>query len=344
MKKALRDLSLSALLLGSAALAACSGSPASAARIAAPALADRLTLQMQQVQDQRPVAGVYTAHDLVDARARTSGTLVSLAVKAGDAVRRGQVLAVVRDERLNLQASAANAQAAAATAEAVRAEAELQRTRDLYANGVYAKARLEQVEAIAQVARGQARAAQAQHAAGAEIAAQGAVLAPADGLVLQAALPVGTVVAPGQAVVQVTAGPRVIRLQLPDAAAAQLKLGQMLKCRSEDGGWVQCGPVRQIYPVTNGGQVQVDIDGGQTRRFIGQRVEILAPLTVRTALQLPRRFVTTRYGVDTVQMLRPDGSVASVVVQLAQSVIDDQVELLTGAKSGDTVVILGVKP
>lgn len=344
MKKAPRNFGIGTLLLGSTLLCACSGPHAPPAVPAVPALVERLTLQVQQVSDLRPVAGTYTAHDLVDARARTSGTLVSVSAKAGDAVRRGQVLALVRDERLTLQAGAADAQAAAAVAEAVRAEAQLQRTRDLYANGVYAKARLEQVEAVAQAARAQARAAQAQHAAGVDLVAQGAVLAPADGLVLQAPLPVGTVVASGQTVVQVTAGPRVIRLQLPDAAAALLKPGMALKCRSEQGGWTQCGPIAQIYPATSAGQVQVDLVAGEARRFIGQSVEVLAPLSQRPALQLPRRFVSTRYGVDTVQILRPDGSVASVVVQLAPTTDDDQVELLSGVRSGDTVVIVGGKP
>ena len=344
MNRALHNVGLGGLLIGSVLLAACSGPKATTPVGAAAAVVERHTLAVQQVQDLRPVAGTYTAHDLVDARTRIAGTLTAVTVRAGDRVHRGQVLAVVRDQRFSLQAAAAQAQAVAAAAEVARAESELQRTGDLYANGVYAKARLEQVTATAQVARAQASAALAQQAAAAELATQGEVLAPAEGLVLQSPLPPGSVVTAGQIVAQVTAGAQVIRLQLPDAAVLQLQPGQPLRCRADDGSWTNCGPVLQVYPSTLGGQVQIDLAGGQARRFIGQSVEVLVPVAMRAAVQVPRRFVTTRYGVDTVQLLRADGSVAAVVVQLAAATGGDQVELLSGVRAGDTVVVLGTQP
>lgn len=325
------------------ALAACSRDTAPAPAPRTAAVGERLPLQWQQVEDLRVVAGTYTAHDLVDARARTPGTVMSLAVKAGDSVRRGQVLAVVADERLRLEAESARAQAGAAAAESNRAAAELLRTRDLFSHGVYAKARLEQVEALAQGAQDQATAAAARRDAAAAMVAQGAVLAPADGVVLQAAVPVGSVVAPGQAVLQVTAGPRVIRLQLPEAQAGLLTAGQMLQCRDVDGKPASCGPVLQVYPASEAGQVTVDLQANVTGRFIGAQLQVLAPVARRRALQVPERFVTRRYGVDTVRVLAADGGADPVVVQVGPAAAG-LVELLSGVTAGDTLVAGGAAP
>ena len=105
----------------------------------------RLTVQAQSIADLKPLPATLTTRDMAEARARISGVLVSLSVKEGDMVRRGQVIGRVKDDRLALQTGAFDAQASAAAAEAARAQADLSRTRDLFSHGVYAQARLDQV-------------------------------------------------------------------------------------------------------------------------------------------------------------------------------------------------------
>jgi len=174
-------------------------------------MAGRFQVRLQTIADLKPVPGTLTTRDMADARARISGVLVRLLVKAGDQVRQGQLIATIKDDRIALQTGAFDAQVSAAAAQATAAQADLSRTRDLFSHGVYAQARLDQVEAQAKAASGGLAAARAQRAASAEQGAQGAVFAPAAGRVLVADVPAGSVVMPGQSIATITAGPVVVK-------------------------------------------------------------------------------------------------------------------------------------
>lgn len=326
--------------LGAAALlAACGPSrpPPPAAELA-PA-AGRLRLALQPIPDLKPVPGTLTSRDMADARARINGVLVRLAVKEGDVVRRGEVLAVVRDERIGMETSAFDAQVQAAGAEAERAQADLSRTRDLYDHGVYARARLDQVEAAAKAASGQLAAARAQRAASAELGAQGAIVAPADGTVLSAQTPAGSVVMAGQSVVRVTAGPLVVRIELPEAEAGALKLGEAVGLDAADvGGAASQGTVVQIYPAVTDGQVQADVSApGLPASLIGRRVRASVAIGQRQALVAPRRYIATRDGIDYARLVAADGTAADMPVETAAGPTADTVEILSGLSAGDVL-------
>ncbi|MGA0599580.1 efflux RND transporter periplasmic adaptor subunit [Caulobacter sp. KR2-114] len=320
-------------------LAACAPPrPAPPPAETAPA-AGRLTLHTQTVPDLKPVPAVLTTRDMADARARIAGLLVSLTVKEGDSVRQGQVIARVQDERLSMETHAYDAQVTAAAAEATRAQADLARTRDLFSHGVYAQARLDQVEAQAKAANAALAAARAQRGASAAVGAQGAILAPAAGKVLTADTPIGSVVMPGQSVARITAGPVVVRLALPEAEAAALKVGDTVTLNAEDlHGAASQGTVTQVYPSVSGGQVTADVTAeGLPKDLIGQRVRAAVVIGRRQALIAPRRYIATRFGLDYARLVRPDGTVSEIPVQTTAGPAPDSVEVLSGLRDGDVL-------
>jgi RND family efflux transporter MFP subunit len=320
-------------------LAACGASPpAGPAAETAPA-AGRLTLQLQAVPDLKPVPATLTTRDMADARARLQGVLTRLTVKAGDTVRRGQVIGFVRDDQIGLQTGAFAAQAQAAAAQAARAQADLVRTRDLYAHGVYAQARLDQVVAESRAADAQLRAAQDQRAASAALAAEGAIVAPADGKVLTADVPAGSVVTPGQSVARITAGPLVVRVELPEAEAAALKVGDTVALEPADlGGAARQGVVTQVYPDVADGQVQADVTApGLPADLIGRRVRAEITVGVRQALVVPRLYIVTRDGVDYARLVAADGTVSEMPVETAAGPTPDTLEVLSGLRAGDVL-------
>jgi RND family efflux transporter MFP subunit len=325
------------------ALVACSrGEPEAKAPAQAP-VAGRIKVEGRPVQDLKPVSAELTTRDMAEARSRIGGLLVSLSVKEGDLVRRGQPIALVRDDRIGLLTGAYDAQAAAAAAEAARAEADLGRIRTLFDQGVYARARLDQAEAQAKAARAQLSAARAQRAASAELGAQGAVLAPADGRVLLADTPVGSVVSAGQSLARITAGPPVIRISLPEAQARALKPGDTVRLAPEDlDGQTSEGIITEVYPTVGGGQTTADVSAARLPGDqVGRRVRAWVSLGQREALVLPRSHVTTRYGVDYVTLVRADGSAAEIPVQVAPGPSAGEVEILSGLKAGDVVAPAG---
>lgn len=324
-------------------LSACGESkPTVPAAQLAPAVG-RLIVRTQLVADEKPVPGTLTTRDMAEARARISGVLVALAVKEGDVVRQGQVIARVKDDRIALQTGAFDAQVAAAAAEAARAQADLARTRDLFSHGVYAQARLDQVEAQAKAANANLNAARAQRGASAELGAQGTILAPAAGRVLIADVPMGSVVMPGQSIAKVTAGPMVVRIELPEGQARALKVGDVVPLTAEDlRGVATQGTVSQVYPSVTGGQVTADVTAPNLPQdLIGQRVRAKIKVGERQALVVPRRYVVTRFGVDYVRLVRADGTVSETPVQTTAGPAADMVEVLSGLRPGDVLTPAG---
>ncbi len=305
---------------------------------AAPAVGERIQVRIRIIDDQKPVAAVVTPRDMAEARARIGGALVRLNVKAGDTVHRGQVLAVVSDPRIGYETRGYEAQTRAAEAENTRAQSDLTRTRDLFEHGVYAQARLDQVQAAARAADAAVKAARAQRAASAESGAQGAILAPSDGRVLRADVPAGSVVSPGQSVATLTSGPMVLRLEIPEDQSTGLRVGQVIPLDAADLG-AATATVIQIYPAVTAGRVVADLTAaGLKADVVGRRVAVRVAVGRRSALLIPTRFIITRFGVDYVRLLARDGQVGDAPVQLAPGPQAGEAEVLSGLASGDVLV------
>lgn len=315
----------------------CGGEPAPVPT--APVRGERLAVTEVLIDAVKPASAVVTSRDLGEARARIPGTLVELNVREGDTVREGQVIGVVVDNRVGLETAAFGAQVAAAEAEAARARSDLSRIQTLFDRGIYAQARLDQALAASRAADAQVRAARAVRSASAETGAQGRILAPASGRVLTADVPAGSVVSAGQSVATITAGPLVLRVEVPEAQGRNLRPGQAVTVSGEDLPGVAGGVIAQVYPASTAGRTTADIavDGLASDR-VGQRVVVQVPVGQRRALVLPRRFVATRYGIDFVRTVDRAGRASEAPVQLGGPVAGDRVEVLSGLAVGDVVL------
>jgi pyruvate/2-oxoglutarate dehydrogenase complex dihydrolipoamide acyltransferase (E2) component len=169
--------------------------------------------------------------------ARIPGVLTSLSVRAGDSVRKGQVIGRITDTVGYRRAYGGGGGLGAGGP----GRGELARVKFLTANGVYAQARLDQAEAMARA--GQCAGQRRQRGAGG---------GPGHGRVLRADVPAGSPVAPGMVVAVVTSGPVVLRLDLPEALAAKVRPGAQV---SASRAWRR-GHVTRIYPAVQGGQVR----------------------------------------------------------------------------------------
>ena len=321
------------------ALSACGREPEREPAAASLPAGDILRLAPKEMAELKAVGAEIATRDQAEALARIPGVLTSLSVRAGDVVQEGQRIGLIVDSRLGYETRAYGAQVAAAQAEAARANADLARIRDLYDNGVYAKARLDQALAAAHAADAQVAAARAQQGASASVAEQGAVLAPATGRVLRADIPAGSVVAPGMSIATITAGPPILRLMLPESVAGQVRPGARVIVN--DGNLPSNssqGSVTQVYPGITGGQVRVDATlPGLSAQFVGRRVSASVEIGTRKALVAPKTFVTTRYGIDQVQVVVDGKRLSMVPVQIAPTGDPDTVEILSGVSSGDAL-------
>ncbi len=279
------------ILRMAAAVALGTGLAAGAAR------AETLVLQPVQVTDWKAVFGRVEARDRLPARARLGGTLVALTVKEGDLVKAGDVLGRIVDEKLAFQLSAIAAQRESLAAQLANAETELKRGEDLLARGVTTVQRLDALRTQVDVIKGQIAAVEAEARVVEQQAAEGAVLAPADGRVLDVPVAMGAVVMPGEVVAMLGGGGIFLRLAVPERHAGALATGDTILIEGPEGP--QDGTLERIYPQIENGRVVADVSvQGLPDDFVDARVLVRLPVDSRTALMVPETALVTRGGLD----------------------------------------------
>lgn len=307
---------------------------------AAPAFAEPMTLAPLQVTDWKAVYGRIEARDRIPARARLGGTLVALDVSEGDNVTAGQVLARIVDEKLAFQLSAMDAQLQAVSAQRDNAQVELKRGEDLLKQGVTTVQRLDGLRTQVDVLDGQIASISAQRRVIEQQAAEGSVLAPIAGRVLQVPAAKGAVVMAGETVANLGGGGIFLRLAVPERHAAGLQEGDSIQIESATGA--QSGTLVRIYPLIENGRVVADVEvDGLPDAFVDARVLVRLPVGTHEALMVPVTALTTTAGLDYISA----NNAMRVVVPGSHEVIGgvEMVEILSGLQAGDVIETDGAK-
>ena len=171
----------------------------------------------QASESARSFTGVVVARIQSDLGFRVSGKVLERLVDTGETVRRGQPLMRLDPVDLQLQARAQQEAVASARARAKQTADDEARYRGLVAAGAVSASTYDQIRAAADSARAQLSAAQAQAEVARNATGYAALLADADGVVMETLAEPGQVVSAGQAVVRLArAGQREAIVHLPE--------------------------------------------------------------------------------------------------------------------------------
>jgi RND family efflux transporter MFP subunit len=320
--------------------------------LALPASAEDYTVERSTIPIMKPVYGQVESRDVVPARARIGGTLVEIHVEEGDAVKAGDKIANVVDEKLALQLDAIEARQEAIQAQLENARVNVDRARQLFEKGTIAKTRLDEQQTQFDVLTNQLTAIEADKSVIVQQAKEGTVNAPASGRVLSVPVTQGSVVLPGETIARIAGGGYFLRLSLPERHAAGIKEGDTVEVATrgltrQDSTTsspenMTVGHVAKVYPEITDGRVTVDVEVDKLGDFfVGERTLVSIPVGSREALIVPATALVTRHGIDYVRV-REDGGVSDVTVipgEKHKRDGEDYVEVLTGLHPGDEVVL-----
>src|SRR5664280_505951 len=221
---------------------------------------DTFVVAPKTVADEKAVFATVESANVVPARARIGGTVVELAVKEGDGVKQGQVVATIGDEKLALQMKSLDAQIAGLEAQFAQAQTDLTRAEDLFSRGTIPKTRLDEARTAFNVASNALKARTAERSVLQQQVTEGKVLAPASGRVLKVPLTAGSVILAGETVATVAEQNYILRLRVPERHARFLKAGDPVRIDGEEFGksGAQFGTIRLVYPQIEDGRVVAD--------------------------------------------------------------------------------------
>lgn len=214
---------LGAVLLA-AGLAACDGDPGQAPP-PRPVLVEAAGAAPGAVASAFP--GEIRAREESPLAFRIAGSLVRRHVDAGQAVRRGQLLAELDPGDQRLRVDAARAQLAAADAELARARADRARHAALVAERLVSQSAMDAQDAAWKAAEERARAARAEFEVARNQAGYAQLRAPHDGVIASRQAEAGQVLAAGQTVFVLAADSgREVAIALPESRIRQFRVGQ----------------------------------------------------------------------------------------------------------------------
>ena len=284
--------------------------------------------------------------------AQASGRIAQLAVKAGDKVRTGQLLAVIDDRVTQAGVSQAQAQVAQADAQLANARANFERTRNLHAQGFISQAALD-------VAQSQYKAAQA-GSSGAVAGqtqsqlAQGftRLTAPYDGWVLATHAETGDLAMPGTPVLTVYA-PQPMRavVHVPASRQALAAKAATLEIKLPDGRWV--APVARTAlpaadPVSQTVEWRLDLAADVSAALVpGQQVQVRFVSSQAQRLTVPTQAVFRRGELTAVYVVRSAetagtaqaGAFVLRAVRLGAAHGSAGYEVLSGLAGGERVAL-----
>jgi RND family efflux transporter MFP subunit len=281
--------------------------------------------------------------------AQASGRIAVFAVKAGDKVRAGQLLASIDDREAAVAQQRSQAQTDQADADLRNASAQLRRTQELRAQGFVSQAALDTAATQAQSAkaqRDQASAAQRQSAL-----AQGytRVTAPFDGWVLETNAQAGDLAVPGKPLLTLYAPlPLRVVVQVPASRLAQLGESATVQIQSTALGATWITPsartlVPAADPVSQTSEWRLDLpvkdsDGLVPGQQVRVRLSAGSAAAASSLITVPNAAIVRR-GELTAVYVQTGSTFSLRAIRVGQAAGGDSTEVLAGLRAGDVVAL-----
>jgi multidrug efflux system membrane fusion protein len=328
----MRALALGASLGATLLLAACGSDPTPETAAPSDATPVRaVAAESVQVTDTVRAVGVLAPRDELRLSFKVGGVIETMGVEAGDRVRAGQTLAVLK--RAEVDAAVAQA-----TEGVEKARRDLERARQLRADEVATQEQVEDLTTAYNVARASLQAAQFN-------ARFARIDAPADGVVLQRLARANELVQGGQPVLVLgaTEAGWILRVGLADRDAVRVNAGDVASIvfdafpgRRFEGRVSRIGS--SADPYTGTFEIEIDVAPGGARfaRGLVAKVEIALQGAASGAAQIL---------VPVTALVEADGSHATVYVLDAAQGVARRREVTVGAIVGERVIVVeGLEP
>lgn len=296
--------------------------------------------------------GMVTARTEVDLGFPVSGSVANRAVDLGDTVKRGDVLARLDPETLEAEVWAARAGVVVAQQKLNSASAALGRERTLASKGVVSQALLENADRTFSAAKARLEQARATLVRAEDVLDSANLLAPIDGVIIEALVEAGSSVSAGQPVVRLAGdGAREVVIDLGENDFGHLQrnanfMASLLAVPQTRA----VARLRSVDPVadrqTRTRRLHFTLQNPQAEFRIGALVRLTPPSNGQRKLTVPvLATLIDENGMPFVWRVTrstTEFGVAERTTVTLGTVLGDRVLIKTGLSSGQEIIIKGV--
>lgn len=273
---------------------------------------------------------------------RITGTISSIYVRAGDIVAQNDVMAELDSRELKAQLLQRRQTVAAAQAHLDEVEPNFERISRLFERGVVPKAELDRAESSLKSARADLERAR-QALSEAETALSYAVIrAPISGRVADRYADPGDTAMPGSPILRLY-DPATLRLEanVPESLGTALNIGQALEASIDAPEKVLPVSVDEIVPLAESGSRTFLVKASLPHHpnlYPGMFGRLLIPVGTETRLYVPTAAVLNVGQIEFVYVPGQFGPVRRYV-RTGDHTDDDQVQILSGLRAGETIIL-----
>ncbi|MCQ4317559.1 efflux RND transporter periplasmic adaptor subunit, partial [Pseudomonas zhaodongensis] len=279
---------------------------------------------------------------------RIGGKVAERMVEAGDRVSKGQPLAKLDPQDVQLQLEGIRAQVAAAEANLRVAQAEHERYKTLMNRQLVSRSQFDSSENAFRSAQARLQQARAEFDVAHNQVDYAVLRATHDGVVAQRRIEVGQVVAAGQtAFILAADGEREVAINLPEQALDRYSVGQAVTVEI----WSQKdkqypGQIRELSPAADPQSrtysARVAFTTAEVSAELGQSALVSIRNNAEVPLALPLSAVTAEQGQAYVWRVKDDATLERVAVQ-AGAFGETLVPIFSGLGANDWIVMAGVQ-
>ncbi len=310
---------------------------------AAPAKPVRVArAEMRPMERALHVVGILQAHDEATVAAQVAGQIERTIVDLGDRVTTGQELALIDTASYEALARQAAANLAKAKASAANAAQSLKRVQELQKDKIASSSEYDQAVADSEQARAEVKAAEAAEAIAQLNLSRSHVKAPFDGAVAERVADSGDYVSVGTPIIRlVKTDPLRLRLDVPERESSAVRVGQSVQVSVEGDTNVHSGSITRVAPAIRQSDrmlaVEADVPNrGALRAGLFARAKIVVD-DRDSGLSVPASALAVFAGIEKVVVVQ-DGKALEKPVSTGRRGLD-WVEILSGVKDGETVVL-----
>ena len=303
------------------------------------------TLAARRLEYAVAAVGAVEAFENVQVTARVAGVLERVTFKEGDTVKEGALLAEIEPQRFQLAVAAAQATLERAKAMRAEGERELERAQKLAAEGISTGAEVATWQTKLATALAQESEARAALGVAGLNLRDARMKAPFSGLIQTRSVQSGQYVQPGTVVATlIRRDPLLLRFKVTEAEASRLSLGAAAKFTVSGDQAPRAAKITFIAGSADTASrmvpVVAEIEADPALRP-GAFAEVKVPVGANeSALAVPETAI--RPSERGFIAFVVDGTVAHErIVELGLRTPDGQVEVLTGLRAGDTLVVRG---
>jgi len=305
---------------------------------------DLYTVQPGALERALPITGSLVPFTEATVKAKVAGELMAVAVREGEAVKQGQMLARIDLTEVEARVAAAQADVEAARAQLVWASKNREQQKALLDKSFISQSAFDNVQSNHDVAAAKLRAAEADLVVAKKALGDAVLVAPFSGVVAQRHAQPGERVALDAKVISIVDLSRLeLEASVPPAAIGEVKVGQPVSFRVEGFGERAFeGRIERINPAATAGSRSISVyavidnrDGVLRGGMFAQGALTLA--RTEGALSVPATAVREEIGQTFVYAIA-DGVVKRRNVKVGPPDTSGRVQVLEGLAAGDRIV------